>query len=69
MDATEYLLSTNANKERLDAAIEEAKDGKGVEIKLKDLWATEFEEAVNEVNLAKQGKIKLKSAEQLLDEL
>ncbi|MDB5157765.1 MAG: hypothetical protein JWR50_2472 [Mucilaginibacter sp.] len=69
MDATEYLLSTKANKERLDAAIKEVKDGKGVEIKLKDLWAIEFEDAINEVNLAKQGKITLKSAEQLLDEL
>jgi hypothetical protein len=29
----------------------------------------EFKQAVDEVNLAKQGKIKLKTAEQLLDEL
>ena len=29
----------------------------------------ELKEAVNEVNLHKQGKIKLKSAEQLFDEL
>ncbi|HVS94035.1 MAG TPA: hypothetical protein VHE59_18495 [Mucilaginibacter sp.] len=28
-----------------------------------------FKEAVNEVNLAKQGKIQLKSADQLFDEL
>jgi len=29
----------------------------------------EFKQAVDEVNLAKQGKIKLKTADQLLDEL
>ena len=29
----------------------------------------EFKQATDEVNLAKQGKIKLKTAEQLLDEL
>lgn len=37
-DATEYLTSTKANKERLDSAIEEAKQGGGVEIKIEDLW-------------------------------
>jgi uncharacterized protein DUF2683 len=37
-DATEYLLSTKANKEWLDTAMMEAKKGEGVEIKLKDLW-------------------------------
>jgi hypothetical protein len=37
-DATEYLLSTKANKEWLDTALEEAKKGEGIEIKLKDLW-------------------------------
>jgi hypothetical protein len=37
-DATEYLLSTKANKEWLDTAIAEAKKGEGVEIKLSDLW-------------------------------
>jgi hypothetical protein len=69
MDATEYLLSTQANKEWLEAAMEEAKRGEGVEIKLKDLWIEEFKQSVEEVNLAKQGKIKLKTAEQLLREL
>jgi len=29
----------------------------------------EFKQAANEVSLAKQGKVKLKTAEQLLDEL
>jgi len=29
----------------------------------------EFKQSVDEVNLAKQGKLKLKTAEQLLDEL
>jgi hypothetical protein len=37
-DATEYLLSTDANKEWLNTAMKEAKDGEGVEIKLEDLW-------------------------------
>ena len=37
-DATDYLLSTKANKEKLDTAIEEAKNEEGIEIKLKDLW-------------------------------
>jgi PHD/YefM family antitoxin component YafN of YafNO toxin-antitoxin module len=37
-DATEYLLSTETNREWLDAAIAEAKRGEGVEIKLEDLW-------------------------------
>jgi len=37
-DATEYLISTKANKEWLDAGIAEAKRGEGVEIKLEDLW-------------------------------
>jgi len=37
-DATEYLISTKANKEWLDAGIAEAKSGEGVEIKLEDLW-------------------------------
>jgi len=37
-DATEYLLSTEANKEILYAALKEAKSGGGVEIKLDDLW-------------------------------
>jgi len=37
-DATEYLLSTKANKEWLDTAMQEAKKGEGVEIKHEDLW-------------------------------
>jgi len=37
-DATEYLLSTKANKEWLDTAMIEAKKGEGTEIKLEDLW-------------------------------
>ncbi|MCF8450047.1 MAG: hypothetical protein K9G49_09285 [Taibaiella sp.] len=35
----------------------------------KEQFLTELKEAVDEVNLAKQGKIKLKTAEQLLSEL
>ena len=37
-DATDYLVSTKANKEWLDTAIDEAKKGEGKEIKLDDLW-------------------------------
>lgn len=37
-DATDYLLSTKANKEWLDNAMKEAKNGEGTEIKLEDLW-------------------------------
>lgn len=32
-------------------------------------WLAGFEKAVEQVNLHKQGKVKLKSAKQLLDEL
>jgi hypothetical protein len=35
----------------------------------KELFLKELEEAVEEVKLAKQGKIKLKSAKEFLDEL
>lgn len=37
-DATTYLLSTDPNKEWLNTAMEEAKRGEGIEIKLEDLW-------------------------------
>ena len=37
-DATEYLISTEANRAWLDTAMKEAKRGEGVEIKLEDLW-------------------------------
>jgi hypothetical protein len=37
-DATEHLLSTEANKRWLNTAMTEAKNGEGVEIKLEDLW-------------------------------
>ncbi len=37
-DATDYLVSTKANKARLDKAMEEYKAGGGVEIKTEDLW-------------------------------
>lgn len=32
-------------------------------------WLQDFEKAIEQVNLHKQGKIKLKTAKQLLDEL
>ena len=37
-EVTDYLLSTKANKEWLDSAIQEDKRGEGIEIKLEDLW-------------------------------
>ena len=37
--------------------------------KSKAHFLNEFKEAIDEVNLAQQGKVKLKTAEQLLDEL
>ena len=37
-DATEYLRSTEANKQWLDFALKETKNGEGIEIKLEDLW-------------------------------
>jgi hypothetical protein len=37
--------------------------------KKKELFFKEFQVSINEVNLAELGKIKLKSAEQLLNEL
>ena len=37
-DDKAYLLSTKANKDWLDTAIKEAKNGEGKEIKLEDLW-------------------------------
>jgi len=37
-DATEYLLSTEANQSRLYTALKEDKNGEGIEIKIEDLW-------------------------------
>jgi len=37
-DATDYLLSNEANKKWLDTAMIEAKNGQGIEIKPEDLW-------------------------------
>jgi hypothetical protein len=39
------------------------------QITKKDTFLTDLQEALDQVNLAKRGKIKLKSAEQLLNEL
>ncbi len=36
-DATEYLLSTEANKQWLNTAVTEAKNAGGTEIKLEDI--------------------------------
>ena len=38
MDETEYLLSTEANKEHLLRSIQDLRDGKGKAIKTEDLW-------------------------------
>lgn len=37
-DQTAYLLSTQANKNCLDAAMKAHENGEGVEIKFNDLW-------------------------------
>ena len=37
-DNTKYLLSTPANEEWLYTALIEEKNGKGIEIKIEDLW-------------------------------
>lgn len=37
-DATAYLMSTKANRDRLDKALDEYKAGGGIEIKTQDLW-------------------------------
>ena len=37
-DATEYLVSTAANKAWLDTAMAEHERGEGIPIKLEDLW-------------------------------
>jgi hypothetical protein len=38
MNETEYLSSTEANKKRLDAAIESHKKGEGIKMNLDDIW-------------------------------
>jgi PHD/YefM family antitoxin component YafN of YafNO toxin-antitoxin module len=35
---TLYLLSTNANRENLEASIAEMKNGKTIAVKTEDLW-------------------------------
>jgi hypothetical protein len=37
-DETDFLTSTEANKKRLDAALEAAKRGEGVKMNLDDIW-------------------------------
>lgn len=37
-DETEYLLSTEANKKRLEEAMNDEKNGKGTSISLDDIW-------------------------------
>lgn len=38
MDETDYLNSTEANRNSLDKAIEQIENGEGVKIELADLW-------------------------------
>jgi len=38
MDETEYLMSTQANREALDKSIKQAEAGEVVKISLEDLW-------------------------------
>ena len=74
---TEVILSIPDNKlpffkelaKQLDfTVIGEKKAKKKLTAKQKK-WVDEFKEALNEVELHTQGKIKLKTAQQLLDEL
>lgn len=37
-DETEYLLSTEANKKRLQEAMDDEQQGKGTSISLDDIW-------------------------------
>jgi hypothetical protein len=37
-DETEHLLSTEANKKRLEEAMNDEKNGKGTSISLGDIW-------------------------------
>lgn len=37
-DETEHLLSTEANKKRLEEAMNDEKNGKGTSISLDDIW-------------------------------
>lgn len=38
LDETEYLAASEANKEKLDASIQELESGKGVKVSFDDLW-------------------------------
>jgi len=38
LDETEYLMSSQANKDALDESIKELEEGKGVKVSLEDLW-------------------------------
>jgi hypothetical protein len=38
LDATEYLMSTEANRKALDESIQQLEAGKGVKVSLEDLW-------------------------------
>ena len=38
IDETEYLMSTDANREALLESIQELEAGKGIKVSLEDLW-------------------------------
>ena len=38
LDATEYLMSSEANRKALDTSIRQLEDGKGIKISLENLW-------------------------------
>lgn len=38
MDETEYLMSTEANKNALRESIQELEEGKGIKVSLENLW-------------------------------
>jgi hypothetical protein len=38
LDETEYLAANEANKEVLDASVQELESGKGIKVSFDDLW-------------------------------
>jgi hypothetical protein len=38
LDATAYLMSSEANRQALDKSIQQLEEGKGVKISMEDLW-------------------------------
>ena len=38
IDATEHLMSTEANRKALDESIKQIEEGKGIKVSMEDLW-------------------------------